>query len=196
MAATLTVLTFSSLGCSTRASKSWSRSRSCMNTYLTRKPLRSVLMFPSYDWNSMILILSSAAVWMIYFGILLRIFQFQQLASSVSRGQRRSLFFKKVFFLKFTRGPSVFSFFLVLLISSAVILSQPNCSRTEPWKIMALWCLHAHWSHTVCLPTEINTPSEKVLAPFKIAPAKRSVHVGVLNDTSSPGYGAKWRTGS
>lgn len=94
------------------------------------------------------------------------------------------------------KGSVSIFFFLVLLISSAVILSQPNCSRTEPWKIMALWCLHAHWSHTVCLPTEINTPSEKVLAPFKIAPAKRSVHVGVLNDTSSPGYGAKWRTGS
>lgn len=98
---------------------------------------------------------------------------------------------------KFTRGPSAFQiFFFVLLISSVVIWSQPNCSRTELWKIMALWCLHAHWSHTVWLPTEINIPSEKVLAPFKIAPAKRSVHVGVLNDTSSPGYGAKWRTGS
>lgn len=86
--------------------------------------------------------------------------------------------------------------FFCLLICFAVIWSQPDCSRTGAWKMMALWRLHAHWSHTVCLPTEINTPSEKVLAPFKTAPAMRSVPVGVRNDTSCPGYSAKWRAGS
>lgn len=109
-------------------------------------------------------------------------------------------FFKKVFFLRTTshglRQYLLLLFLLFLLISLAVLWSQPNCSRTEAWKMMALWCLHAHWSHTVCLPTEINTPSEKALAPFKIAPAMRSVPVGVLSDTSSLGHAAKWRTGS
>lgn len=114
------------------------------------------------------------------------------------RARKDDSFFNKVFLFRTSSHElrQYLLFFFFLLISFAVIWSQPNCSRTEPWKMMALWCLYAHWSHTVCLPTEINTPSEKVLAPFKIAPAMRSVPVGVLNDTSSLGYAAKWRTGN